>query len=312
MPPEEHVRVDNFSQLSESTTLEVGEAPRVVKNAVTLPYYQPPKPRRRRGFIQESAVMIGGGEETSAFESAGPILDVSVASFGYTDILETVFGNDDRVKVSQDNMRDNPWRQICSLRIRSQRGREYVGTGWFIAPKVLATAGHCVYLTQEGGWPESIAVIPARYGGGGPFGSVTATRFATVKGWTIKKERDFDYGVIFLEDDDAGKKVGNFEVRALSDRELKGVAAKVSGYPADRDSAQFQYYHERPVMDVTSGRLMYDIDTFGGQSGSPLFQEIEGEGVVAVGIHTTGGVTSNSGTRISEDVITNMLAWLEV
>jgi glutamyl endopeptidase len=55
---------------------------------------------------------------------------------------------------------------------------------------------------------------------------------------------------------------------------------------------------------------VYDIDTFGGQSGSPIWQETQETGVVAVGIHTTGGVSSNSGTRISSDVMENLVNWI--
>lgn len=124
-----------------------------------------------------------------------------------------------------------------------------------------------------------------------------------------KRQRDFDYGVIFLEDAVAGTQVGNFAVQALGLTELKGTEAQISGYPADRDRAQFQYFHMRPMVDVTDTRLIYDIDTFGGQSGSPIWQETVENGLVVVGIHTTGGVSSNSGTRITGDVLDNLVQW---
>jgi glutamyl endopeptidase len=92
---------------------------------------------------------------------------------------------------------------------------------------------------------------------------------------------------------------------------LIGVTSRISGYPADRDRAAFQYYHERPVLNVTPTRLNYDIDTFGGQSGSPIWRQIQGSPAVAIGIHTTGGLTSNSGTRISEAVLGNLIRWSE-
>jgi V8-like Glu-specific endopeptidase len=205
----------------------------------------------------------------------------------------------------------NPWRQICALRIHAKNGSAYVGTGWFIASKVLVTAGHCVFMHKQGGWPKSIDVIPAKFGGTEPYGRTTATRFASVDGWLTEAGRDFDYGVIFLDDPALGERLGNFEVEVTPDEELARITARISGYPADRDRAEYQYYHERPLQSVSPSQLLYDIDTYGGQSGSPVWRQAEGSPAVAIGIHTTGGLTSNSATRISDPVFDNLILWSE-
>ena len=276
------------------------EAGAFLTNRPSLHYYTSPASRARTEVL-ELDVPVG----------RAPV-DVAAASFGDSTLLELVIGNDDRVRVADELMQSNPWRQICALRIRSKTGRAYVGSGWFIAPSVVATAGHCVYLQNEGGWAQSIDVIPALRGDGPPlYGSATATRFKAVDGWVNGGSRDFDYGVIILDDDTLGRRVGNFAVQALSDSALKSVMAKISGYPADRDRAMYQYFHERPLMSSTATRLEYDIDTFGGQSGSVVFVDTVETGVVAIGIHTTGGSTSNSGTRINADVLRNLIAWIE-
>src|SRR5262245_45107852 len=275
---------------------------------ISLPEYRHPR-RQREAFPESVAdeVPIGASE---------PLLDVAAASFGHsaantdTALLEAVIGTDDRVRVSKERMAMNPWRQICALRIVSQTSRTFVGTGWFIAPGVLATAGHCVFLQDEGGWAKSIRVIPAKRGVDEPFGTVTADVFASVDGWVKQRQRDFDYGVIFLNDKVVGTKVGNFAVDVLDPPELEGTDAQISGYPADRDRAEFQFFHARPMLDVTDTRLVYDIDTFGGQSGSPIWQETDARGVVAVRIDTPGGVSSNSGTRITGDIIDNLVKWI--
>jgi V8-like Glu-specific endopeptidase len=280
-------------------------------NRTTLSYYSPPQ---RRRVINEAAVVAVSSDGTileSATESMEVFPDAAVASLGDHTLLEVVIGNDDRVKVAPELLGRNPWRQICALRIRSTSNRTYVGTAWFIAPGVLATAGHCVFLHDDGRWPQFIDVIPSKSGQTEPFGRVRATRFATVDGWTQQRSRDFDYGVIFLDDTRPGTLVGNFEVAALANAELGGVVTKVSGYPADRERAEFQFFHERPLVDVTQTRLVYDIDTFGGQSGSPIWVDTNELGLIAVGIHTTGGLSSNSGTRISEEVLDNLISWSE-
>lgn len=243
--------------------------------------------------------------------AAPPLRDAAEGSFGENALLEVVIGVDDRIAVGDDQIRSNPWRQICALRIKAASGEQYVGTAWFIAPSVLATAGHCVYLRNEDGWATSIDVIPSLAGNVEPYGRTTATRFASVAGWRDTGDRDFDYGVIFLDEPDLGLRVGNFAVEAPADADLDNALSRIAGYPFDRDRATRQYYHERPLLRVTPTRVRYDIDTFGGQSGSPIWMQVEGRGAVAIGIHTTGTVTGNSGTRISEPVLDNLITWTE-
>lgn len=298
------------------------ESARVTRTSVSsLPYYKsPPRPpiaSMPRPPERVSEMFFEASAADDIPIETGATIDVAMASFGSvtanvdTHVFEVVLGTDDRVRVSRERMRLNPWRQICALRIVSESKRTYVGTGWFIAPGVLATAGHCVYLQDDGGWATSIRVIPAKWGPQEPFLSQTSRRFASVRGWVKERKRDFDYGVIFLDDPSTGAQVGNFAVEALAIQELKGIDGQVSGYPADRDRAEYQYFHMRPLTDVTDTRLVYEIDTFGGQSGSPIWQETEERGVLAIGIHTTGGLTSNSGTRITEDVLDNLIRWTE-
>jgi len=305
-----HRPVKNTDPINEAASAqEAAIVPQ--RNKTTLSYYRPP---RRQQVIAEAAVMIASpdGSVLEALpESMEFLPDAAVASLGDHTLLEAVIGNDDRVKVAPELLRANPWRQICALRIHSTSGRTYVGTAWFIAPGVVATAGHCVFLHDDGKWPASIDVIPSKAGPEEPFGRVRATRFATVDGWTKERSRDFDYGVIFLDNTNPGTQVGNFEVAALANVELGGAVAKVSGYPADRERAEFQYFHERPLIDVTEARLVYDIDTFGGHSGSPIWIDTEELGLIAVGIHTTGGLSSNSGTRITDEVLNNLISWTE-
>lgn len=306
-PPKGHRPIRSTDPLPEETAPRgTDEAAVAVRpEAVVLPYYEPPRDRTR---MESEAIPEASGREDATAE---PLRDAAEASFGETTMLEAVIGNDDRVRLADDLARTNPWRQICSLRIHASTGASYVGTAWFISPQVLATAGHCVFLQKEGGWADTIEVAPGRNGGAEPYGRLIAHRFASVDGWVTDNAKDFDYGVIFLDDLAVGTRVGNFEVEAAVDGEMAQATARISGYPADKDRAQYQYYHERVLQSVTPTRLLYDIDTFGGQSGSPIWLQAEGSRAVAVGIHTTGGLTSNSGTRISEPVLDNLIGWTE-
>jgi glutamyl endopeptidase len=233
------------------------------------------------------------------------VRDAADVAFGRRVLLESVIGADDRVAIADTTKL--PWRMICALRIRFANGRSYVGTGWFIGPRTVMTAGHCVFVHDEGGWPREIEVIPGLNGTTRPFGSAIGKRFRAPSGWIKNPDSDFDYGAIIL-DQDAGQKVGYFGYAVLNNTQLKTGDANISGYPADRDGATKQYFHARTIINATTTRLVYDIDTFGGQSGSAIYLNTGGQRV-AVGIHTTGSSRSNSGTRITNAVFKNMTNW---
>ena len=220
---------------------------------------------------------------------------------------ETVINRDDRVPVP--DVFQYPWRAICALRITSRAGTQYVGTGWFASPTLVVTAGHCVYLHKDGGWAKEITVIPALNGGEPPrFGTIKATRFRTVDGWIAGKAAGSDYGGILL-DRPLGDQLGYFAVGALGDEQLKRSWANISGYPSDLGSARQQYFHARLLVEVNESRLFYDIDTFSGQSGSPIWFTADDGRRIAIGIHTSGTQRENAGTRINGNVLANLRDW---
>ncbi len=94
--------------------------------------------------------------------------DVGEASFGPPPPQpETVHGPDDRVQI--ENTQEFPWSAIASLLITARDNSTWIGTGWFVSPKTLLTAGHCVYITNSGvpgrdGWVRSIKVMAGRNG----------------------------------------------------------------------------------------------------------------------------------------------------
>jgi V8-like Glu-specific endopeptidase len=237
-----------------------------------------------------------------------PVLlpDAAVASFGNRKMLEVVIGDDDREAVT--NVLATPWKKIAALRIKAKNGLTYVGTAWFISPTVLATAGHCVFMHDEGGWPASIEVIPALDGTQRFFGSVVSQKFESSDGWVNDRNSDYDYGVIIL-DQPVDERIGYFGFAPASDSQLNCNIANISGYPADLDRATKQYYHARKIIRSSSRRLYYEIDTYGGQSGSPVWMTIQEGQRIAVGIHTTGNSTSNYGTRITDEVFKNLENW---
>jgi V8-like Glu-specific endopeptidase len=185
-------------------------------------------------------------------------------------------------------------------------GSSAIGTGWFVGPRTLITAGHCVYdQVFFGGWAARIEIMPGRNGTATPFGTVVSGRFSSLDRWINDRDPDFDIGCIHL-DEPLGETVGWFAVGALPAHELQESLINISGYPGDRDFGRVQYFHKNRILRVTERRLFYDVNTFGGQSGAPVWIQPEGSNEpLAVGIHAYGvggtpanlGITANSAPR---------------
>ena len=144
---------------------------------------------------QPPTLSIGGGgfqpESGGGAESGDPTLDdyrfdISNASFGFGP--ETVHGMDDRVQIRSPRTSNYPWRVHSSLLIKAADNSNWIGTGWFISPNVLITAGHVVHINGSGvpgrdGWVNQIRVIPGRDGNTKPYGEALSTKFYSVRGY---------------------------------------------------------------------------------------------------------------------------------
>jgi V8-like Glu-specific endopeptidase len=229
-------------------------------------------------------------------------------------VMEVVIGTDDRRIVG--NFKDYPWRCIASLRITAKDGTSWLGTGWLVNRRVLLTAGHCVYMADHGGWPQQIEVIPGRDGDTFPFGSCNAAAFRSVNGWVNDGNRDYDYGAILLPENCAyGDQLGWFGYQVRDDDNLKSVTVNISGYPGELPQGTLipgrQWFLSGPVKTAETFEFEYDIDTTGGQSGSPVWIMLDDGVRYGVGIHTDGSSAGNSATRITQEVFDNVTNWIK-
>lgn len=259
--------------------------------------------------------------ETADIQDLTNLRDIGEASFGLLpprpvpspdddEQVETVHGIDNRVRIL--NTAAYPWRAIASLLITAADNTMWIGTGWFISPRTLVTAGHVVFIKNSGvpgrdGWVKKIQVMPGRKDAGTlPYGSVVSTSFRSVTGWTNNGDQNFDYGAIILPTN-LGNTTGWFGFGVYSDASLINAVGNISGYPGDKDTGT-QWYDAHRIDSVNSRKVFYDIDTAGGQSGSAVYQMINGSRM-AFAIHAYGGATTNSGTRITQDVYNNLVSW---
>jgi len=266
---------------------------------------------------EDGTEAVGGGRRMEAAAAAVVVapeitglLDIGEASFGPPPPLaETVHGPDDRVQIG--GTAAYPWRVHASLLITALDNSRWIGTGWFIGPHTLVTAGHVVYIKNSGvpgrdGWVRSISVMPGRNGSTLPYGAATSTNFRSVTGWATSGDENYDYGAIIIPTN-LGTLVGWLGFGAWPDADLLTATGNISGYPGDKPAGT-QWYDSRRVASVNSRKVYYDIDTAGGQSGSAAYRIVNGQRY-GVAVHAYGGATTNSGTRITVPVYNNMVAW---
>jgi glutamyl endopeptidase len=184
---------------------------------------------------------------------------------------ESVINVDDRSRVTDTTA--YPSSAIGLLELRAG-GSAFRCTAFLVDRNTALTSGHCVH---EGGTGASDpfytdhVFTPGRNGAGSPFGSCGTTELWTLPGWYDGNSEYQDLGILQL-DCDIGETVGWFGYFALPGRhDLEGFRDHLRGYPGDKPFGTM--WTDRKQIRVSQGQMVfYRNDTFGGQSGSPVFQ----------------------------------------
>jgi glutamyl endopeptidase len=235
-------------------------------------------------------------------------ITIELASKGQEGRVESIQSRglpseDDRGPVG-DRIMEFPWRCICYLIITAADGSHWVGSGWLAGPRVVITAGHCVYLHGYGGWAQQVKVYPACNGQQRPF-QWTTDNLWSVKGWTERQNDECDYGAILLPEPLSN--LGFFDYEALPDEDLQGILVNIFGYPTDKQPGTL-WGHSCTVREVQPRKLMYNKSCYGGQSGCPVFYK-HGDERSVIGIHTHGDLAGIAAIRIAAAVLDNIEAW---
>lgn len=258
--------------------------------------------------------LTGDEEPTDDADLPEPIWpddDFGVGGFGAAGFgfgVRRVIGRDDRVRILRESVRQAPYRWICYLSIVTANGARVRGTGWLVGPRTVLTAGHCVWDKQRGNdFSRSIIVYPARDGDYKPLSS-RESNLHTVTEWARRARPGaaFDYGAITLEKP-LGVEVGHFGIANFPDTDLRGFKLNVAGYPGDKPGSHM-WAHAQLPRTVDAQTVQYVIDTYSGQSGSPVFIR-EGDDYTAVGIHNSGTSRLNFATRINSAVFRQIKEW---
>jgi glutamyl endopeptidase len=261
-------------------------------------------------------------------EARGKLRDIGELTFGARDrsnsppqpgIVQPTDATNTSERARVVDVTQSPWRKICDLLITAADGTLHTGTGWFISPRTLVTAGHCISVFNPGspvhGTVRSILVMPARNGETdsehSSFGWVDVPRenLQVHPGWANNGDLDFDYGAIILPvtAPALGEQVGWFGYGHFMDQDLDESAPILSGYP-DNAPDGTQWFERNSIKEVTPTQVFYDIFTFFGQSGSPVFFRSNNRDI-ACAIHNWGDIPLNHGVRINPQVIAQLNDW---
>jgi glutamyl endopeptidase len=219
---------------------------------------------------------------------------------------ESIIGADTRVRVNPTTT----YPARATVLITFSAGR---CSGWLINANTVVTAGHCVHPGGGGAFypTGSYRVYPGYTGSSAPYGSCSARWLASVKGWTVNGDDRHDYGAIKLNCS-IGNTTGWYGLFWTS-ASLTGLPTVINGYPGDKPLTQWR---STDLVRVTQAqRVFYQNDTTGGMSGSPVHYNRSGCGTCAMAVHaygTYGGPpfsTNNHGTRITQAVYNNLIAW---
>lgn len=216
---------------------------------------------------------------------------------------ESVIGADGRVQVT--NTANYPARAIGQIEGSDNSVGDYICTGWLIDADSILTSGHCVY-PEANNLAESITFFPGRNASSDPNGSCAGVTAWAPDSWIQNQAEAADLAVVNLNCS-IGSTLGWFGIRTVSAvNGLYRVRARVQGYPGDKPFGTHWGMTDR--IEVSARQLVgYDLDTAGGQSGSPVWWNNAacaggpcGMAVHSYGVHAASGIHSfNHGVRIT-------------
>ncbi|MGC3748857.1 trypsin-like serine protease [Enterococcus faecalis] len=203
--------------------------------------------------------------------------------------VRSIIGSDDRTKIADTTKA--PYDSIVFL---ASDGKALSGA--VIGKNTVLTAAHAVNNIRSNPESNRNYVIPGRNGSNFFNGKYKIKEVYIPQEYIEKPSVDSDIAVLKIEPLNGvsiGDKVPILPIKITNSID-KGTKLETSGYPQDKPWATMWSSKGTVVGDSTT-RIYYDMDTIGGQSGSPVYNV----NYEIVAVHTTGAGSKNFGTKLN-------------
>jgi len=246
-------------------------------------------------------------------------------------------GVDDRKRVQ--NTLQKPFRWVCQILAQSNRvlnGQRAAGSGFVIGERTILTAAHNLFVLGHRANRFEISLAANGIRSSAPLGQYICTQAVHHPLYQSSQSR-FDLAVIHLDQPlrrdllPVPARYGTLPIVGIDSSVIHGISGWVVGYPKkypDHEASSlprpengvqaYQYYCESDLRyDHAKQVISYELDTGGGQSGSPLVTVHQGPDgrsrSVAIGIHVEGGndLTGNFAVPLESEQIAFVLGELD-
>ncbi|MBL9029257.1 MAG: trypsin-like peptidase domain-containing protein [Caedimonas sp.] len=233
-----------------------------------------------------------------------------------TVLKKIIPGIDGRIQIAQTDQWPHSVHGVVAIHFPKMGiDKNAWGTGTLIGPNLVLTAAHNLYSHEYKEEVDSVRFLPAINGKLLPFSEPKVIRFYFPKKYKIDNQED--YGLLVL-DQPIAEITGHFGINILSKDQLNGKTINVTGYPGDKVKDKNYEYEmwgmEGKPVNIDNDHIGYEIDTFGGQSGSAVWYQ-EGESYYVVGVHITGTkditLGLNKATLLNRARYDQIRTWIE-
>lgn len=193
-----------------------------------------------------------------------------------------------------------PYPSVCNLIAEFPNGSRFTGSGCFVGRQVILTVAHLLYEPNSGGTATSINVFSGR---DGPTSTAlftaTTSQIQFKEAFIPRERRRRDIAAVILP---VGSALPTtfplFVPWRRKRRKLRGMHASLTGYPGARSGEMWE--DREKIKRVRKRIIRYRHTALGGQSGAPLWTNVEGVARV-VGIHRGDWGFKEEGIRIDRE-----------